>query len=279
MPARIPNLSATRISTFEQCAKYYQFQYVLRAARSFTPVEWEVGSIVHEVISRLFRQVRDRHRSLIPRVSKPDWYQPLLGDALARLRGSVEEGAVRIIRPDTPLAYHEDEIARALSAFTGQVLPQLEGHKVIGIESDLGDFALGSVPVVGRLDLVTQAGANTFVHDWKTGKRRAEDLRQARLYFFGAKAKYRQPSTTFVFYHLLEAGEPAEWFVFPPQEREALEKEVARLVQEMEAETAFAPRVSVLCHWCPFGPQCEAGTAWMSANPPPSRDAELDLGF
>lgn len=275
----IGKLSATKISTFEQCHKYYQFQYVLYADRSFTPVEWEVGSIVHDVAAKLFLQIRDRHRGVIPKLGNARWFAPLLEQATRGLVEQVKSGEVRIVRQEQQPDYYVKQAQDALAMLTDKVLPDLAGQKVLGVESDLGDFAIGGAPFAGRLDLVTQSGGNIYVHDWKTGKRRGEDQRQAQIYYFASKHKYRGLATRVSLYHLLEAGEMAEHYVFRDEELNALHQEVKRIAEQIAALTVFEPRTSALCHWCPYGPQCQEGAAWTEANAVPGQQVELDLGI
>jgi hypothetical protein len=275
----VGKLSATKISTFEQCHKYFHFQYVLYADRSFTPIEWELGSMVHDIAAKLFLQIRDRHRGVVPKLGNAQWFAPLLEQSTKGLAEQVKNGEVRIVREGQELDYYLKQAQDALATLTGRVLPALAEQKVLGVESDLGDFAIGGAPFAGRLDLVTQSGGNIYVHDWKTGKRREEDKRQAQIYYFASKHKYRGPATRVSLYHLLEAGEVAEHYVFRDEELNALQQEVKRIAEQIAALTAYGARTSALCHWCPYGPQCEEGTAWMEANTVPGQMAELDLGI
>lgn len=279
MLQKVTRLSATKISTFEQCAKYYEFQYVHRAKRSFTPIEWEVGSIVHDIIARLFRQIRDKQRGTIPKLGNAEWYRPLLADATSNLRNQVDEGIVRIVRPDERMQSYEEQMDNALGTFTAKALPLLHDHKIVGVEADLGRFNLDGIQIDGRLDLITQSGGNLYVHDWKTGGRRDEDARQAKIYYFASKDKYRQPATTFTLYYLAEAGDIVTSYTFSQEQRALLSAEIADIAARINALETYQARVSVLCHWCPYGPQCDEGNAYMSAHPPPVKKDQIDLGL
>jgi putative RecB family exonuclease len=278
MPPKLTKLSATKISTFEQCPKYYDFQYNARAQRSFTPVEWEVGNIVHQSIAQLFNQVKDRHRSVIPRIGNAKWYEPIVARYETELRASVGAGSVKIIRPGQQLVLYIGQANAALYAFTSKVLPGLSEQKLLGIEEDLGRYLLSGLEISGRLDLATGLGGNVYVHDWKTGKRRPQDERQARIYYFGCLAKYGRPIVTYRLYHLLEEGDIVETYSFSPEVKHELEREIKALVERIESMEEFSAKPSTLCHWCPFGPQCEEGTAFMAEHEVPKHDDLLDLG-
>jgi hypothetical protein len=279
MPQKVTRLSATKISTFEQCPKYYEFQYVHRAERSFTPIEWEVGSIVHSIIARLFRQIRDKQRGIIPKLGNDKWYHPLLKEATANLQKQMDEGLIRIVRPDEERKPYEDQMENALATFTTKALPVLNDHKIVGVEADLGQFILDGIQLDGRLDLITQSGGNLFVHDWKTGARRDEDARQAKIYYFASKDKYRQPATTFALYYLTESGDIISSYTFSQEQRALLCAEIAGIATRINAMDSYQPRVSVLCHWCPYGPQCDEGNEYISSYPPPVRKDQIDLGL
>ncbi len=278
MPPKLSKLSATKISTFEQCPKYYDFQYNARAQRSFTPVEWEVGNIVHQSIAQLFQQIKARHRSVIPRIGNAKWYDPIVSRLEAELRVSVNAGSVRIIRPGQPLEHYIGQANAALYAFTSKVLPSLAEQKLLGIEEDLGRYSLAGLEISGRLDLATGLGGNVYVHDWKTGKRRPQDERQARIYYFGCLTKYGRPIVTYRLYHLLEEGDIIETYSFAPEVKLELEREIKELVRRIETMEEFAAKPSILCHWCPFGPQCSDGTAFMAEHEVPVHEDLLDLG-
>jgi ATP-dependent exoDNAse (exonuclease V) beta subunit len=279
MPQKVTRLSATKISTFEQCAKYYEFQYVHRAERSFTPIEWEAGSIVHNIIARLFRQIRDKQRGTVPKLGKMKWYYPLLTEATSNLRKQMDEKLVRIVRPDEEMKSYEEQMNNALTTFTAKALPLLNDHKIVGVEADLGQFNLDGIQMDGRLDLITQSGGNLFVHDWKTGTRRDEDARQAKIYYFASKDKYRQPATTFTLYYLAESGDIVASYTFSQEQRALLSAEITDVAARLNTLETYQPRVSVLCHWCPYGPQCDEGNEHMASHPPPVRKDQIDLGL
>ena len=279
MALKVTRLSATKISTFVQCAKYYEFQYVHHAERAFTPIEWEIGSIVHSIIARLFRQIRDKQRGTVPKLGNMKWYHPLLIDAATELKKQIEDGQVRIVRPGEETGFYEEQMNGALTAFTAKALPTLHNHKIVGVEADLGQFHLDGIQIDGRLDLITQSGGNLSVHDWKTGARRDEDTRQAMIYYFASKDKYRQPATSFALYYLTESGDIISSYTFDQEKRALLGAEISAIAARMSAMETYEPRVSILCHWCPYGPQCDEGNEYMGSHPPPARKDQIDLGL
>ena len=278
----VRKLSATQISTWKQCPLYYRFQYVEFRERSFTPIEWEAGSIVHNIVAQLMVEFRSRSqfRGCVGMVQNPRWFEKAYEKATVALRQAVESGAVHVIRPGDVVEDYVAQGERALENFTGEVLPSLQGRRILGVEADLGNFRLAKTPILGRLDLVVRIGSQTAerpepgiasvveVHDWKTGRRRDEDALQARIYYFAAVAKYRAPETRFCFHYLnYEPGEITESYEFSEDQLTELAQEVAETRASIEAEEEFAPRASTLCHWCPYGPVCPQGQAFMREHP------------
>ncbi len=278
MPLKLTKLSATKISTFEQCPKYYDLQYITCAQRSFTPVEWEVGSIVHKAIAQLFQQVKSHFRGVIPKVGNANWYVPIVKELGAELQAMVSEGDVRIVRPDKPIDHYIGQVNSSLYAFTSKVLMSLVGQKVLGIEEDLGRYLLAGLEISGRIDLATGQGGNVYVHDWKTGKRREQDERQARIYYFGCLPKFNRPIVTYRLYHLQEEGDIVETYTFPPEAKPELEKEIQALATLIDSMKAFPAKPSILCHWCPYSPQCDEGGSYVAEHEIPKQEAVLDLG-
>lgn len=281
MPA-VRKLSATKLSTWRQCPLYYRFQYVEFAERSFTPIEWEVGSIVHNILAQLMIQFRSRaqFKGRVGTVRNPHWFEKAYERAIGAMRQAVEAGAVRVIRPGDAVDDYTAQGERALANFTSEVLPALVGRRILGVEADLGNFRLAKVPILGRLDLVTRGNEQDTlptegnvttaveVHDWKTGRRRDEDALQARIYYFATIAKYRAPETRFCFHYLnYEPADITEGFEFSEDQLTELAEEVAETRAAIEAEKDFAPRVGTLCHWCPYSPSCSDGQAFIREHP------------
>jgi len=279
---RVQNLSATKVSTWRQCRRYFKFQYVDFQKPAFTPIEWESGSVVHNILAQLMIEFRSRKqfKARVGTPRNPRWFHKVFERAAAAMQQAVEAGEVRIIRPGDRVEDYFQQGERALTNFTAEVLPRLQGRRILGVEADLGNFRLARTPIRGRLDLVLQADRNSSgspeprmaatveVHDWKTGRRREEDALQARFYYFAAVAKYRAPETTFSFHYLnCQPGEITETFEFSEDQLAELAEEVAEVRAAIESERDFAPQVSTLCHWCPYSPMCSEGQTFIHQHP------------
>jgi len=278
----VRKLSATKISTWRQCRRYYRFQYVDYAEKAFTPVEWEVGNIIHNLVAQLMIEFRSRSqfKGRVGVVQNRRWFEKTYERASGAMRQAVTSEEVRIVRPGDNVEDYISQGERALENFTSEVLPELQGRRILGVEADLGNFRLAKISVLGRLDLVVRenakedlnSGANdttrVTVHDWKTGRRREEDALQARIYYFAAVAKYRAPETAFSFHYLnYEPGEVTDSFEFSEDQLAEMADEIAGTRDAIEAEVDFAPGVGALCHWCPYGPSCPEGQAYIRDHP------------
>ena len=119
--------SHSRLSSFENCRKQFEFRYIQKIPSETESIEAFVGKRVHEILERLYLFVG---RGQIPGVEKViDRYQKLWEE-------TYDADRVRIIREGTPLAFYRDLGESCLRSYymrhypfdDGETMPCIECH-------------------------------------------------------------------------------------------------------------------------------------------------------
>ena len=267
-------LSKSAIDAFRQCPKRYEFELVRRADKAFQPIEWEIGTRVHNVINRLMKHYLEHptFKGIIGSTKNEEWFLKSYDEETRELKRRVQTGQVRIVRPEKTLEDYVQFGAECLKNFTCGVLPRLANQKILQTEGGFPpNFIIAAVKIVGKFDLVVEDKGGIHVHDWKTGKARKNDDFQGKLYYFAARHKYRSAHISdFTFYlHYLAASadEMTQSFDFAEDSFTELVAEIAEIKGAVEATREFLPKTSKLCHWCPYNPLCSEGRAFIADNP------------
>lgn len=273
-------LSKSAIDAFRQCPKRFEYERIKRAPKCFQPIEWEIGSIVHNLINSLMQGFKNHptFQGVIGSTKNEEWFATRFQEDIQELTRKVEIGEVRLVKPDVGIEDFTAFGRECLTNFTKHVLPKLANHRILQSEGGFPpNFIVASVKIGGKFDLVVEGQGYIHVHDWKTGRARKNDDFQAKLYYFAAKRKYTSSSVSdfgfFLHYLAAPLEEITQSFDFSEDVFVDLVSEIAEIKGAIEATTNFSARTSKLCHWCPYSPVCEEGLAFVSENPLRSEDA------
>lgn len=244
--------SHSRLSAFEQCRQKYKFRYVDRIKVPGVSVEAFLGSRVHEVLERLYEDVR--HRKI-----------PELEDLLEfyRQRWEAEwSEEVRIVRGD----YTEKNYFDMGTGFVGDYYARhrpFDDGRTLGLETqDLLDLGGGHRFHV-RIDRLVDEGGGTYsVNDYKTAKSLpGQDYHDAdrQLAFYSVWVRERFPDAKRVrlVWHYL-AHDRHMVSERTPEQLEELKESVRAAIGEIESCSVFEPSVSMLCDWCEYKEMCPA---------------------
>jgi len=238
-------LSASQLSTYDDCPLRYAYQYGLRV-RDDAGVPAELGSLVHEVLAEFLRPDRngERTREALYAIAVERW-----SDDIARYRPQVEE-----CRRD----YYAMLEAWWDGEGEGPAAPE-----VLAVEHRF-DIEVGDIHLVGAIDRVDRApdGEGIRIVDYKTGRHEPrpdslpDDL-QLAVYHLAASTDPK----------LVAFGPPRQLqlrfvrtmhaFEQPITEAHA-ETTVARVlaVAELIRQEQFEPSVDAACRNCSFHRLC-----------------------
>jgi putative RecB family exonuclease len=264
--ARLPRVSPSRLEAWDRCPAAYRFEYVLQLPQ---PVGDQrprlLGSVAHALLEEYVQEaIRTGTRPPVGRV-----------DAIAAAvveRSRVPQASAELTRDAAAL------VTRWLAQWVAPV------DHVVAVEHALAMDASGSrvewdspdAFLRGRLDLVTVAGQQASVLDWKSGWVSEDDegLRLAwapGLYAALLWAWAPRLEAISVEYHYLRTGRVARVGLTRAEAAEtlgwarALAARIAAALAAPDDPGAFPPRPSTACGTCPWVNRCPAGQAALEA--------------
>jgi len=265
--------SHSRLSTFEDCPKRFEYRYVLKIPTDVDGIEAFVGKRVHEVLERLYIAVGRGRMPALPRVIAR--YEQLFDAAF-------EPEKIRIVRRELPVSYYRQLGARCVADYYRRHYPFDDGE-TLGTEHHVA-FSLdpeGRYKLQGIIDRLVRARDGAIeIHDYKTSARipnqqRLDVDRQLALYQIGLSKDFPDQPMRLV-WHFLQQNQRVS-SSRTPEQLEALRDETMSLIDRIRMEFEFKPKRSGLCDWCEYNDRCpiyprqrldDAGQARPAAPPP-----------
>jgi len=245
--------SHSRLSSFENCRKQFEFRYIQKIPSETESIEAFVGKRVHEILERLYLFVG---RGQIPSVEKVvDRYQKLWED-------SYDADRVRIVREATPLAYYRKLGESCIRGYYVRHYPFDDGE-TLDIEKRV-IFALdqaGDYKMQGIIDRISRARDGSIeIHDYKTGarvpsQRVLDQDRQLALYQIGLTSRFGEDQRFRLVWHYVAKNRTHSSTRTPEALRALRDSTIAR-IDEIRSTTVFAPKKIALCAWCEYKSRC-----------------------
>jgi len=247
--------SHSRIGTFEQCPKKYQFRYVDRIKTDIEAVETFLGSCVHKALERLYRLL------LNGRLLSEEELLAFYEDEWDRRW----HPKVEVRNRDLQVEHYRSVGRQCLRDYYRRYRPFNRG-KVVGIERRIV-IALdeaGHYKLQGFVDRIDKVGDGVFeIHDYKTNatlpSQEEKDVdRQLALYEIGLREIFGSAREVHLVWHYLRFDEEIRSQRTAEQLQE-LRQEMLQQVRRIEAavESGEMPAVeSELCNWCEFRRIC-----------------------
>jgi putative RecB family exonuclease len=244
--------SHSRLATFEDCAKRFEYRYVLKIPSDTEGIEAFVGKRVHEVLERLYKAAERGH---VPSLEKVVYrYNRLFEE-------NYNADRVRIVREGTPLEFYRQLGEHCLTAYYRRHYP-FDGDETIGIEQRV-TFALDEkreYRFQGIIDRIVRARDGVIeIHDYKTGKRvptqkQLDEDRQLALYQIGLADRYPEQPMRLVWHYLQQDRKLTS--TRTPEQLRYLSEDTMSVVDRINDETEFKPTRSALCDWCEYNDRC-----------------------
>ena len=270
--------SHSRLATFEDCPKRFEYRYVLKIPTDTEGIEAFVGKRVHEVLERLYKAAQ---RGQVPSLEKVIYrYHRLFEE-------SYDAARVRIVREETPVEFYRQTGERCLTTYYRRYYP-FDGDETLGTEKRV-TFALDEkreYRFQGIIDRLVRARDGAIeIHDYKTSRRAAtqkqvDQDRQLALYQIGLAGQFPDQPMRLVWHYLqqdrkLTSTRTAEQLRY-------LSEDTMSVVDRINTETEFKPRRSALCDWCEYNDRCpiypkdRLGNSRPEASPSKPRAAAAD---
>jgi RecB family exonuclease len=248
---KMSEYSISQIGTFENCPLQYRLNYVDRVRRLEEGVEAFLGQRFHEAMEWLYHE---RAFRVVP-----------LEELLAYFENAWAEKwhcEVKIARSERCADDYRLMGRRFIEDYYKRHHPFDEG-RVLGLERYIR-FPLdesGRYKCKGVIDRLMLAKDGAYeVHDYKTGSSLPEQAgldrdRQLGLYQIGVQTLWPEAKEVRLIWHLVAFGLEMK-SRRTPEALEELKRDIAGLIDRIEAETEFAPHESALCNWCPYWDLC-----------------------
>jgi putative RecB family exonuclease len=247
--------SHSRLSSFENCPRKFQYRYVLRIPVDTEGVEAFVGKRVHEVLERLYRFTATGRVPSLARVLER--FQLWWDEHFDATR-------VRIVRDGMDAEHYRRAGERCLTNYYRRNYP-FEGEETLALEERV-HFSLdpaGRYRIQGFIDRLVRARDGTIeIHDYKTSARVPRQVildrdRQLALYQIGLAERFGEDQPMRLVWHYV-ATDQVRVSQRSPEQLDSLRSDTAALIDRIRAETEFAPRTGPLCRWCEYNDICPA---------------------
>jgi len=244
--------SHSRLATFEDCPKRFEYRYVLKIPTDTDGIEAFVGKRVHEVLERLYLAVGRGLMPSLPRVVAR--YHQMFDD-------SFDPARIRIVREGTPVSFYRDLGEQCLTDYYRRHYPFDDGE-TLGIEQHVS-FSLdgdGKYKLQGIIDRIVRARDGAIeIHDYKTGRRlpnqeQLDSDRQLALYQIGISQHYPGQRIRLVWHYLQQNRSPTS--TRTPEQLETLRVDTMKLIDRIRTEFEYKPKRSGLCDWCEYNDRC-----------------------
>ncbi len=245
--------SHSRLSSFENCPKQFEFRYIQKIPSETEGIEAFVGKRVHEILERLYIFVGD---GKIPGVEK----------VVARYHQLWEETydaeRVRIIREGTPLSFYRSLGESCLRNYYMRHYP-FDESETLGIEKRVL-FTLddaGEYQMQGIIDRIARARDGTIeVHDYKTSarvpaQRIIDQERQLALYQIGLSKQFGEDTPFRLVWHFV-AKNVTRVSTRTPEQLQTLREQTIGRIDEIQTATDFKAKKISLCPWCEYKSIC-----------------------
>ena len=262
--------SHSRISSFENCPKQFEFRYIQKIPSETESIEAYVGKRVHEILERLYLFVG---RGQIPGIEKVvDRYQKLWEE-------TYDADRVRIVRDGTPLSYYRKLGENCLRSYYTRHYP-FDEDETLGVEKRVV-FPLdeaGDYKMQGIIDRISRARDGVIeVHDYKTGARVPSQAsldkdRQLALYQIGLARQFPEGQEFRLVWHYVAKNATRVSIRNAAELEELREQTIARIAEIQSAEEFPAKKIS-LCPWCEYKNRCPLWTTEEERAEIAARDA------
>jgi len=244
--------SHSRLATFEDCPKRFEYRYVLKIPTDGESIEAFVGKRVHEVLERLYKAAQ---RDRVPALEKVIYrYNALFEE-------SYDANRVRIVREGTPVEFYRQVGERCLTAYYRRHYP-FDGDETLGLEQRV-TFALDEkreYRFQGFIDRLARARDGAIeIHDYKTSRRAAtqeqvDKDRQLALYQIGLADRFPDQPIRLVWHYLQQDRKLTS--TRTPEQLRYLSEDTMSVVDRINSEAEFKPKRSSLCDWCEYNDRC-----------------------
>jgi putative RecB family exonuclease len=250
----VPTYSHSRLETYRNCPRQYKIQYVDKIKAETESVEAFMGSMVHDALERLYRDVR---------MTKLPAKDDLIGYFDKIWDENWHEGITIVRKQYSPDNYRQVG-RKCLAEYYDRHHPFNETRTValehlVFFPLDEGEQCW----VRGVVDRIAVAADGTYeIHDYKTSgtlrtQGEVDKDPQLALYQIALERMWKDVRRVELVWHYLAFGKELR-SARSAEELEQLKRDTLKVIDAIDKETEFRPHESGLCDWCAYTEYCPA---------------------
>lgn len=247
------SFSPSKLSTYQNCPKKYQYRYVDRISRKRKTPETVLGVAVHAAFEELHGLVNGGKL-------------PTLAEVQAVFAGNFDSEWDETVKLRDE-RFSKDDWRRVgldcVKTYYDAGKP-FDSDKTVAVEKKVG-FPIsteeGEYKIEGYVDRLVLAKDGAFeIHDYKTAKAlpSQEDMDadwQLALYELAIRHDWPDTKDVRLRWHYVRHGKVIT-SIRGPEAREKLRAEAAALITAIKRDHEFKPKVTPLCDWCEYKDLC-----------------------
>lgn len=247
------SFSPSKLSTYQNCPKKYQYRYVDRISRKRKTPETVLGVAVHAAFEELHGLVNGGKL-------------PTLAEVQAVFAGNFDSEWDETVKLRDE-RFSKDDWRRVgldcVKTYYDAGKP-FDSDKTVAVEKKVG-FPIsteeGEYKIEGYVDRLVLAKDGAFeIHDYKTAKTlpSQEDMDadwQLALYELAIRHDWPDTKDVRLRWHYVRHGKVIT-SIRGPEAREKLRADAAALITAIKRDHEFKPKVTPLCDWCEYKDLC-----------------------
>jgi len=239
-------LSSSSMSTYEKCPRKYFYQYIEKPKIELP--EWshlETGTVTHRALE-LFHEFLMKNT-----LPMEKWHEVMRDSFKTAIKESNERGKLELIKDN--LADIKDSLQNYLAMIKKEGLPP-----VIHNELDF-NFKIQDFTVRGFMDRIDKYDNGVYhVVDYKTNKN-PDYLNsfQLALYALALYEIYDDIKEISGSYVLMKHNSKLKTWEFNDKILEDVRQKVIKIGTDINTETLWAKKPTILCGWCDFRSICQ----------------------
>lgn len=247
--------SHSRIATFENCPLRFKYRYIDKLKPDIEKtIEAHLGTAVHNTLEWLYNKV----------MQEKDW-SPKIDELIEKYTEEWQKDFsenIKVVKEGLTARDYFNKGIQFLIDYYGKHSPFKDGT----IECEKGILInldeAGVYKLQGFIDrLVYNVEKQRYeVHDYKTANRlpsqeKMDEDRQLALYAIAVKNEYGKEKEVTLIWHYLAHNTIIE-SKRTNEQLEELKRKTVEKIKEIESETEFPPKKSILCNWCEYQETC-----------------------
>lgn len=250
----MPKYSYSRLTTFDNCALQYKFNYIDKIGKDFeNSIEAFMGSKVHTALEELYlKQKMGEVLSLekLLAIYRTEWKKDFSEE-------------IKIVKKDLNEKNYFNLGIKYLSDYYKHYHPFNQDYTV-GLEMEINlDLNKDSqYNITGYVDRLSIKDNVYYVHDYKTSNtlpndKEINDNKQLAIYAIAIKEKYPNVENVVLVWHYL-AFDTEIRLTKQENDYDKLKKELIEKINYVESlsQEDFKPKESILCEWCAYASNC-----------------------